>query len=542
MNFSAISGGGFVELSWDPPIFDGGISMDNFTIYRGEEEDTLSPIISLNPDILNYNDTSVENGRRFYYAVTAFNLKGESDNGSIVIGKPMGLPSAPMNLTLLSGDEFVRISWELPDSDGGSKINGFRIHRKDAENEWNIIGTSTPYRLTYNDTDVENGRDYQYKVSAFNIVGESYQSDPVEASPAGIPDVVEDITVEYGDGFVEVEWSEPLWDGGSPVTGFILLRSVDYSDYSPLVETGPLERTYEDTTVENGRTYSYAVLAVNKMGPSLRISTDPVVPFGKPSAPIDLALERTLSYIELTWKDPASDGGDSVEYYNIYRYQSGGSFGIIEEVYPPVNEYKDPLVEKGKEYRYRITAVNGGGESQVSNEVFTTFSGTPYSPQNVVLKTKGSGVEIRWDPPENNGGEEITGYKIYRTESEGVTRLIATKGADSTGYLDEGGSGGERYSYFVRAVNSLGDGDGSESVEIQFPESGNSDFPLLLVLSILLTIILLIAIGILAYLSLGGKERRSGIDTGESDGEKQEADLDNKVDVEYSQPSEDISE
>ena len=81
------------------------------------------------------------------------------------------------------------------------------------------------------------------------------------------------------------------------------------------------------------------------------------------------------------------------------------------------------------------------------------LSTAPAAPR--VVASKGEyGVSVSWSTPDN-GGYEITGYKVYRGPQGGPATLIATVGGDVHTYADS--AAGSNY-YQVSAVNANGEG------------------------------------------------------------------------------------
>jgi fibronectin type 3 domain-containing protein len=74
---------------------------------------------------------------------------------------------------------------------------------------------------------------------------------------------------------VNVSWSAPTSDGGSPITGYRLYRGSSPSSTTLLISLGNVT-SYKDTTTSRGATYYYAVSAVNVIGPG------PISPAGGP--------------------------------------------------------------------------------------------------------------------------------------------------------------------------------------------------------------------------------------------------------------------
>lgn len=93
-------------------------------------------------------------------------------------------------------------------------------------------------------------------------------------------------------------------------------------------------------------------------------------PFDKPKPPgKPECVSRSNNHIEIGWKKPSDDGGAPIKGYIVERKEKGGKKwnqlggkGLIKD-----NSFYDDKVTQGKEYEYRVIAVNEGGESEPSN-------------------------------------------------------------------------------------------------------------------------------------------------------------------------------
>src|SRR5439155_994196 len=79
----------------------------------------------------------------------------------------------------------------------------------------------------------------------------------------------------------------------------------------------------------------------------------------------------------------------------------------------------------------------------------------PSPPQNLQAIAGSFNITLTWQPPSNNGGASITGYKVYRSTSSGAEVGYVTIG-NVTSFTNTGLTGGTTYFYKVAAVNSLG--------------------------------------------------------------------------------------
>ena len=123
-------------------------------------------------------------------------------------------------------------------------------------------------QLTYVDDEVTNGETYHYAVAATNDIGEGVLSAIAEATPFRLPTVpgtVRLLTGKAKDGKVELSWATPEDDGGSALTGFVVLRGSSADDMEVVATLGVVT-SWTDEEAKWGRTYLYSVAALNEPG------------------------------------------------------------------------------------------------------------------------------------------------------------------------------------------------------------------------------------------------------------------------------------
>ena len=470
-NLHAVAGNRYVNLSWEVPEYNGGSAVIEYKVYRNG---VLIATVSANQ--LWYNDTSVENGVNYTYYVTAVNSAGESKPSNMVTATPMGLPSPPQNLQAKTGNGYVNLSWEIPTNNGGSQIRGYRVYRNGS-----LIVTISATQLWYNDTEVVNGENYSYYVTAVNSVGESKPSNTVYAIPMTVPTPPQNLVADAGNGYVLLNWQAPSSNGGATIIKYKIYRGTFSGSEFYIAETSSL--CYNDTSVTNGQTYYYYVTAVNSAGESKSSNMVTATPMGLPSPPQNLQAKTGNGYVNLSWEIPTNNGGSQIRGYRVYRNGS-----LIVTISATQLWYNDTEVVNGENYSYYVTAVNSVGESKPSNTVYAIPMTVPTPPQNLVADAGNGYVNLSWNASVDDGGSAITEYKIYRNGT-----LIATVPATQLWYNDTNVVNGVNYTYYVTAVNSVGESKPSNEISA-IPTAA---FKFLTIWIILIVIIIVVAMAAL---------------------------------------------
>jgi len=459
---------GMVELVWQAPLADGGSSITNYKVYRGDSSGNLVLWSTLG-NVLTYLDFNVVNGQTYYYAVSAVNSVGEGPQSIEVFETPAGLPSAPLNLTAaLDGDDVI-LNWERPLDDGGADLT-YNLYRGEVSGDL-VLLIALGNVTTYTDMDIGIGQTYFYQVAAENSVGEGARSNEVSSNPDLPSDPALSATSQGTT--VTLAWTAPSDTGSSAITNYRVYRGPDSGSMSLLVELGNV-LTYEDDTVTTGQTYVYQVSAVNDQGEGPRSNQVSVQIGSVPSEPIHIGAMTEGAGNVITWDEPDDDGGFSISGYKVYRGTSAASLTLRATLGDVLN-FTDLDLVAGTEYYYAVSAFNAKGEGPQSDVVMMRANSVPSAPLNLELEAGNGTVSLSWDAPTSTGGSPITGYKVYRGTSENNLTLLATIGA-VTAYEDDEVVNDQTYYYKVSAINVVGEGPLSE-VEDATPtaEGGDAD-------------------------------------------------------------------
>lgn len=114
-----------------------------------------------------------------------YQLAGMMNTDPYPLSEPLHriVPSPPLDLTSVSTNSSIDMKWDPPSSDGGDAVLGFVIYRSNGTGlkKYKEVDSSV---LEFVDTDVEEGVEYTYRMTAFNSIGES----PISKKTKGIMD------------------------------------------------------------------------------------------------------------------------------------------------------------------------------------------------------------------------------------------------------------------------------------------------------------------------------------------------------------------
>ena len=137
---------------------------------------------------------------------------------------------------------------------------------------WVCVGRSKEPNMVIEN--LEPMHEYKFRVSAINSEGESEPLDGDEAiiaknpfdppDPPGKPE-----PTDWDRNFVELKWTRPIKDNGSPITGYIIEKRDELSGkWTKAGEVKGDDPKGRVDNLEEGETYEFRVRAVNEAGPS----------------------------------------------------------------------------------------------------------------------------------------------------------------------------------------------------------------------------------------------------------------------------------
>lgn len=377
---------------------------------------------------------NLNKGEPYTFTVQAINKYGTGfpslASNSVI---PFGTPNVPTITDVTPGNAYVDVYFSAPTNTGGLPIINYNVFAN--PDTGNSSGTMSPIRVS----GLINGTSYTFTATAANAYGTSSISNTSSASiPYTVPDAPIDITIDNGDGQVDVYFNNPVNNGGSQIIGYII------TDNSNVTITSGLSSPATIDGLTNGQLYNYLLVVTNAAGNSSP-TTFTFTPFSVPSSPTITNIIYGIGYIDVYFDAPQDNGGSTILYYTI-------NDGLKD-----TEGYDSPIrvtgLMNGSSYTLVISATNAAGKGVLSDPgVFTVPVSVPDVPSIVSLTPGNAYVDISFNAPDNNGGTSI----VYYTATSNPSNI------DVSGSLSPlrvtGLSNGISYTFKLTATNEVGTG------------------------------------------------------------------------------------
>ena len=469
-NLATTRGNTEVSLVWGAPISDGGTPVSGYLVEyndgSGSKQFVNSETASVTGSLAgSFTDTSVTvtgltNGVQYLFEVLAVNSVGKGPSLSDT-AIPATVPSIPTDFTAIRGNAQVTLEWLTPSGNGDPVFNS--IVEIDDGDGWK----KHPEIISGNGTTIDNlsnGKLFQFRVYAENLVGLSTASTPASATPATTPGIPTSVSAVAENKQVKLTWIAPA-DGGSIITSY----TVEYDGGSGWTTfTG--DTTVDDTTatvtgLTNGKDYEFRISAVNAAGPGITSGVVTGTPITVAASPFDLsATTSTSNSITLTWKAPLNSGGAGISGYVIDRSVADSEFTpLVSDTGDTTVTYSDTGLDSGVKYTYRVSVITVAGTSEPSGKSGATTLSIPSAPTNLVASPSDITITLSWTAPASDGGETIDDYVIESNHNDGGWNLVTDATDTNTNEIITGLNNGDNYEFRVHAVNSIGDSQLSTS-------------------------------------------------------------------------------
>ena len=352
------------------------------------------------------------------------------------------IPLEPVNISATSPlDDTIEIKFNAPLDNGGLPITQYNIKRSETINgtyellEKVITRAEDDVELDiiYLDENLENNKEYFYKINAINTQGEGTDSGIISATTEiGHPGRIPTLTVTpFNSTQNKLFFEFPSNSGGGTLVGIKIERSLlPDSEFATIVEnTENLNTEYIDTGLDTNTTYYYMAYAINQAGKLSLMASD--VDFGTPiyDPPTNLTIQtiENNTIAQLNWDEPIDTNSLEVQRYIIYRRLGGEiDFSIIGETIDDITSYDDLTTMANRIYDYMVIGIIDGEETPQSVVQSISVSIRPPTTPTAfvaasVLETQ---IDLIWGAPLDDGGSVLTDYGIIYSKNSDFSNSV----------------------------------------------------------------------------------------------------------------------
>jgi hypothetical protein len=355
-----------VVIVWDMPQSDTPLPTF-YHIERGESTDSFQLLSKKIAESTRFCDSGATPGKMYYYRIIAENPAGKSEPSTEV--KQKILPPPPqLPLRIHSEEEYIIVSWEIPDST--YEIKYYELSRGESPRDFNH-SEQIPYNInSHQDFGVEQGKKYYYRIFAVNSAGQKGQgsmSAPAKLLVTTPPPPPQRAFVVSEKDRIRVAWSHPENERDS-VEEYCVYRN-DGSGAASIVYSGPSEdTTWFDQKIQPGIMYSYTISSRNKVGESTCVSAGsikilPEIP------PIKLSVVDNGGYAHITWELLGDEY--AIQKYEVRRGDQPGNLKVLKVFNSRENSFTDDSVRPGRIYYYDLVVRNSEDAHRESGEAIS---------------------------------------------------------------------------------------------------------------------------------------------------------------------------
>lgn len=376
----------------------------------------------------------------------------------IVAGVPSTPTSAPTEDTTTTTYSSIGVNYLEPDNQGSS------ILTYDVQIDDGIGGPFSTFaggQTTYlslsavDTTGITKGETYRVRYRAKNINGWSDYSNIAYVLAASPPDAppVGPVYITSTDTSITLQITFSIENNGAPITLHSLYMDSGSltSSFTKILGYDGLASTYEVTGLTKGTSYRFYSSASNIKGESNPSQETRYTAGSPPVTPSSLVLtSSTTTSITLIWTADTTSSlpvtGYAIEINDGSQSPAGRSLasqaitGVWSEVYngrgrKDLTSVTISELSPGTQYNFRYRSFDANGASSYS-PVFTFYSCVNPSAPGVptASNTNLTQINVSWTAPADNGGCDITGYKLYRDDGAGGAVDVQVAIATLTGH------------------------------------------------------------------------------------------------------------
>jgi hypothetical protein len=434
LKVSAVAGNRSATVAWRAPVNNGGAPVTAYTATASPGGKGCSTTGALSCTV-----ASLTLGSRYSFTVVATNWVGSGASSAKSNAVLIGTPSAPTGVSVYDQNKSLVISWSP------AAGNGYPVDDYTATVSPGRHSCSTP-AFSCQITGLSNGVTYTVTVVAKNAEGTSPASLPKLGRPVGPPSSPLGVSAVSANASAIVTWSAPAY-AGSGVTSYTVTSSPGAKTCT--WSSGPLTCTVRGLT--NGRSYTFAVVALDEQGDSPASANSAPVHVGLPWSPTSVFATPGNASAIVSWRAPATGGG-AVASYLVTSTPGAKTCSTTGALSCTVRG-----LTNGTSYTFTVKSRNAYGASAPSRKsnavVPEKVPGAPYG----VKATAGVGMAtVTWSAPASVGSG-VTSYTV--TSSPGAKTCTWSSGPLTC--TVKGLANGTTYTFTVKASDRSGVGAAS---------------------------------------------------------------------------------
>lgn len=439
-----------IEIAWESVS-----GSEGYLIYRKDSADGEFKQVGkvTSGGTLTYVDSVASNNKEYTYKVQAYNTSGKVEGTGAFSGEMTAKSLAKPTIKEISTESAncLKLTWKKV---GGA--TGYVIYRSTKKDKGykKIATIKSGKTVTYQDSKVEFGTTYYYKIKAVNGTGANVGYSSYCAVKSAKTTITTKITsvISVDSNTLQVKWNKV-----KEAYGYRILRSTSkngtYKEIKTIKKPGTVK--YLDKKAEPGKKYYYKVEILVKSGGKIIGNgiSNPVA--GKTLKETTVtSVTASDNTMTLKWKAVSDAEG-----YQIFR--STKKNGTYEQVATVVGKvkYQDKNLSYGKTYYYKVRAYKVKGK-QTETGSFTTAKKTWTLKKVTVTKAQATGqkVDLAW-----NEVAKAEGYSIYRSENKSgkFEKVGSVSSGSEVTYTDKTVELGKTYYYKVAADYSITGKDNS---------------------------------------------------------------------------------
>lgn len=396
---------------------------DSYEVYRKTADDKAWIKIGSTQNT-SYESTNLASGTTYYYTVKALKDKYVAET-SVDPASCMFISVPEVGFVQINYSDVV-INWSMIKG-----ANSYRVFRKGpADSEYKEVAVVEGN--AYEDNDVVTGETYSYKIQAIGAEVESaIAEDGYKVTKLPITDSV---IATLGVKKITVSW-----DPVELAESYIIYRKKGNSGYQPYATVEADENKFDDTSVNSGYEYSYAVATeADGVVTEMSVASETILFL---DAPVIVGVKNGSAGMEIEFNAVAG-----AEKYIVYRKTAGASFSEIGEVYAGEETvYVDESAASGVQYIYGICAISGETTSPRCESNLACRLSEP----KITGFTRGyGGIAVKWGAVK--GAEKYVVW--YRAPGDDGLKILATVDASTLSYTHASPKSGRYNFYAIQAV------------------------------------------------------------------------------------------